>query len=295
MDTTGIPSLTALLARSAPGLLHHYASPDGLIGVVKHKEIWASNIAYLNDLKEVGHAVDYAKGAIDNKLRRGGLDDTQIAVLNGMQKWAGTAAKRYYVASFSEDGNLLSQWRAYCPPGGGYSVGVPSAQLRCMANEQGFTLAPCVYDHILQSNIVNELVDHHLAAGTVRMRADPGSKESLQWACWSFAQHLTQIACVLKHSAFSEEREWRLISQTIQEPHPQLDFRASPSRVIPFFHFKLSSAAHPNLAAHDGSTFTVIAGPTSERDLAAMATQFLLATHLPGAAFGASEIPYRTW
>lgn len=295
MDSTGIPLLADILARVRPPLLHHYASPDGLIGMVRNKEIWASNIAFLNDSKEVGHAVDYAKNAIENKIQRGGLCKSEVEILNSMHGWAGRAAKRYYVASFSEDGNLLSQWRAYCPPGGGYSVGVPSAQLLSMAQEQGFTLAPCVYDHRMQSTIVNQLVDHHLNDTVVRMNDGNHDGELLKQASWRFAQHLTQVACVLKHPAFSEEREWRLISGTVQEPHPQLDFRGSSSRVIPYFHFKLASQANPELAVRDGATFTVIAGPTSERDLASMATQFLLTSLLPGAAFGASDVPYRTW
>lgn len=208
MDATGIPLLAELLARNRPALLHHYASPDGLIGILRNKEIWASNIAFLNDSQEVEHAVDYAKNAIENKIRRGGLSEAEIRVLNSMHSWAGTAAKRYYVASFSEDGNLLSQWRAYCPPGGGYSVGVPSAQLHSMAQEQGFTLVPCVYDNRTQLTIVNQLVDHHLKNATIRIDGDQGDDELLKQVSWQFSQHLTQVACVLKHPAFSEEREW---------------------------------------------------------------------------------------
>jgi len=263
--------------------------------MLKNKEIWATNIAFLNDSKEVGHAVDYAKNAIENKIHRGGLSESQIDILNAMHGRAGNAAKRYYVASFSEDGNLLSQWRAYCPPGGGYSVGIPSAQLTSMAQEQQFVLVPCVYEHNLQSQIINELVDFHLADAVNCLSVAPIPENSSDHPFWRFTQRLTQVGCVLKHGSFKEEREWRLISQPIQEPHAQLDFRSSPSRIVPFFRFKLASPSNPNLGTRENATFTIISGPTSDREITSMAMQFMIASHLPAAAFGSSDIPYRTW
>ncbi len=296
MNATGLPTLQTVLAKEPPSLLCHYTSSDGLIGILKNKEVWASNIAFLNDSEEVEHAIGYAKNAIENKIRRGGLSDNEIGILNAMHGRAGNAAKRYYVASFSEDGNLLSQWRAYCPPGGGHSIGVPSTQLSAMAQEQGFSLVPCVYEHNLQSRLINELVDFHLADAITCLSVDPTVPEnSVKHPLWRFTQRLTQVGCLLKHGSFREEREWRLLSQTVQEPHPQLDFRSSPSRIVPFFRFKLASSANPNLGARDGVTFTVISGPTSDRALTSMAVQFMVTSYLPTAAFGASDIPYRTW
>jgi len=42
-----------------------------------------------------------------------------------MRQSVGRAAPRFYVASFSEDGDALSQWRAYCPRLGGYAMAFP--------------------------------------------------------------------------------------------------------------------------------------------------------------------------
>jgi hypothetical protein len=114
--TTLSATLDAALASQPPGLLFHYTSSDGLVGILRAKEMWASNVAVLNDTKEIGHAIDYARNAIENKKRLGSVNASDIRVLDEMHSYSPYAAKRYYVASFSEDRDLLSQWRAYCPP-----------------------------------------------------------------------------------------------------------------------------------------------------------------------------------
>jgi hypothetical protein len=49
------------------------------------------------------------------------------------------------VCSFSEKGDLLSQWRGYCPQGVGYSIGFDSAKLNELAkNPQLSTRAKSV-------------------------------------------------------------------------------------------------------------------------------------------------------
>jgi len=43
----------------------------------------------------------------------------------------------YFVFSLSEDGDRLSQWRAYGKPGDGYSLGFESAGIQAIAKSNG--------------------------------------------------------------------------------------------------------------------------------------------------------------
>ena len=43
------------------GLLHHYASQDGIKGIVGERNLWATNIEYLNDLSEFEHGAKIIK------------------------------------------------------------------------------------------------------------------------------------------------------------------------------------------------------------------------------------------
>lgn len=301
MTQTLSSTLDASFATKPPSLLFHYTSATGLIGILRSREAWASNVAFLNDIKEVDHAVEYARLAIDNAFGVGRIgpvfvDTRDMALLEDMRLYVGSAAKRYYIFSLSEERDLLSQWRAYCPPGGGYSIGFPTKQLGLMANEQGFTLAPCIYDENVQYRIVSEFVSAFLLKYRASLASGGTREEDIRkQICWEFGQHVTRFGIALKHRAFREEKEWRLISPMIQEPHAQLDYSPTSTRVVPFYRFRLADEHHPKLAKIDGDDLTVIVGPTSDSTASQMAVQFFLTSTVGGAAHGNSEIPYRTW
>lgn len=295
LEQTLSPTLDHALAAEVPGLLFHYTSSEGLIGILRTQELWASNVAFFNDVQEVEHAVNHALMAIENTIARG-ASRTDLVVLTQMRECVGSAAKRYYVFCLSEERDLLSQWRAYSPPGGGYSIGLPSKQLLSMADIQGFTLAPCVYDEQLKHQIAQEFVDAFLSRFRRAEASGSDVERIASQIAWEFGQHVTRFGITLKHGAFHEEKEWRLISPMISEPHEQLDYRSSSSRVIPFFHFHLINNQHPNLTHPGDDHLTVIVGPTSDRGASAMAVQFLLRSTVGKGAFhSVSEIPYRTW
>lgn len=152
-------TLDGYLDLAPPDLLFHYTSPDGLIGILKNREIWASNISFLNDMKETSHAVDLTTHAIDHRLNQRDLNQSESSMLRELRKSAGSGVGRYYVASFTEERDLLSQWRAYCPPAGGFSLGISSDQLSAMAEAQSFLLVPCIYDHATQIKVASEFVE----------------------------------------------------------------------------------------------------------------------------------------
>src|SRR5205085_10103226 len=78
-----------------------------------------------------------------------------------------------YVASFCENGDLLSQWRAYGAFGGGYAVGFSSIGLYGSEDnecEPIRILRPVIYDQVDQTDILqrwlNESLLHLPRAGT---------------------------------------------------------------------------------------------------------------------------------
>jgi DUF2971 family protein len=289
------PTLDRVLDTIPPSLLFHYTSAAGLIGILRERQVWASNVAFLNDSKEIDHAVDIAKLAVENSLRYAKWSSEQRDLLEEMRSYVGGAAKRYYVFSLSEERDLLSQWRAYCPPGGGYSVGFPSKQLKLMCAAQNFMLSPCVYNPTLQNAIVSEWLSGYLQQYEEcreRGELEAGGRQRISW---EFGQHIAQFGAFLKHQAFEEEREWRLISPLIDESHSQIDFRSSSTRIIPFFRFNLSDNANRQFPRIDDDVLTVVVGPTSDPPASQMAVQFLLTSLAKGAVSSSSSVPYRTW
>ncbi|MGI4821606.1 MAG: DUF2971 domain-containing protein [Janthinobacterium lividum] len=290
------PALAQHAAVLPPGKLFHYTSPEALIGIVSNKEMWATNTMFLNDASEAKHAIDLAASIIRGRKERGEVSAKNLEFVDALTQWIASAAPRSYVISFTELSDSLSQWRAYCPPSGGYAIGLPAAQLRDMAASQDFMLVKCVYDYRMQQIIINEILDGFIKGFERRLLHGDTPERTKNFALVC-RDYLVQVALLMKHSSFQEEQEWRLISSGVDEmSHNGISFRGSPKGIIPFFKFKLTSTEYPDLVARDGDNLVVFVGPSPDRDNRQIALQFLLSHHFGyGAYHGASSIPYKTW
>ena len=109
--------------------LFHYCSNAAMISIISNKEIWATELALSNDLLEgkwIREAFsDYCKdegisASDQNELLR------HLDVVIAMAGYAGFC--------MSEEGDLLSQWRAYAENGAGVSVGFNKEYFETVGN-----------------------------------------------------------------------------------------------------------------------------------------------------------------
>ena len=121
---------------NTPKILYHYTTQRGLVGIVHSRSAWATNISYLNDATEFIYTFDVAKNVIEEldmahykyaKALHRFLDDVRIQNIHA----------NHFVCSFTEEGDLLSQWRGYCPDCNGYSLGFSFKNLNKLAEKQG--------------------------------------------------------------------------------------------------------------------------------------------------------------
>jgi hypothetical protein len=145
-----LPTYSKIVNRKHPSLLFHYTTPVGLVGIARSKKIWATDIRFLNDKKEFQHSLDITHSIIKGfykvnddpkKLRGLHVDFIEFLGINLRKEWD----PEVYVASFTEEGDLLSQWRGYCSKGG-FSLGFHFDLLSQIANTHDSFLLPCVYD-----------------------------------------------------------------------------------------------------------------------------------------------------
>ena len=295
MIPTHSQRLDQVLQQTPPKLLFHYTSPSAFIGIIQNKQVWASNTRYLNDLKEIEHAVDISKNAIENLLNKSTGEEQEL--LKEMVECSGSAARRIYVFSMSEERDLLSQWRAYCPKSGGYSIGFPSIQLQLMASKQDFVLCRCIYDNGEQYQIVSDIINSFLKIYKNKIVTGEKIDEARKETAYQFAQHIGLYGSLLKHPSFQEEKEWRLTSIYIDEKNSQIDFRSGTVGIVPFFKFNLTDDEYPNLTRMDDNkgSFVTVVGPTGNSLAAQMAIQFAQTKYLGGAYHSTSSIPYNTY
>jgi len=143
-----------------PWLLFHYSSASGILGILESNSIWSSTVDGLNDLKEMDHASDVLTHSFSNWLRvRGLIDETKIKILSKELVSHRNRNTGICVCSFSEEGDLLSQWRADGADGRGISLGFNSILLKRDASSFGQLLGRCVYDSDVQYKICSQYLD----------------------------------------------------------------------------------------------------------------------------------------
>jgi hypothetical protein len=282
-----------LSSKRRPRVLYHYTSGSGLIGILKSKSIWATSIRFLNDSTEYSLALTLALDVIQKRIEdaRNKFDLGLYSVLK--DRLAGEEGHgEVYVSSFTENGDQLSQWRAYSPPTGGFAIGFRSKSLTDLteSNPDRF-LARCTYDASSHEELIRSLIETVAKFAEEfnahnKVNHDRVFRESFKL----LGRLLPLTAPALKDASFAEEQEWRLVRVPSSFEEGKLQFREGRSMLIPYYQHSF-----PN----DGGSVPIeelVVGPTPHPELAREAAQALLTTHgLPSAIVRSSSIPYRTW
>ena len=154
-----IKSITEELFSTPPNnTLYHYTSFNGLLGIVKEKALWASDIRYLNDAAEMKHTSNLLRDEISKQLESG---QGNSKLLSQFSEWLSdriTNGHMIFAASLTSNGNLLSQWRGYCPTGKGVSIGFDSKIISTCAQEQNFLVGKCIYNINKQNKIIKTII-----------------------------------------------------------------------------------------------------------------------------------------
>jgi hypothetical protein len=272
-----------LTPRRKPKTLFHYTSAAGLLGIIQSKTIWSTNIRYLNDTKEYGLALETTQAVLEHRMKRARRDFERALIkvmIEGLEPAEGVDI---FVSSFSQQGDQLSQWRGYCPSGGGYSIGFKTDLLikSTEGNKLQF-LASCVYDEIKQSELIEEVIAEVARFGYQFDSEHPDQQDRLFREAFKLFERLVPLlGPVIKHRTFDEESEWRLISpaESLGPMTPEL--RPGRSMLVPYIEHRLASDDERLDLAE------IIVGPTPHPELAKKSV-FV-------GNISESEIPYRDW
>lgn len=195
-----------------PRPIYHYTSPNGFANIVTNCEIWATNAGYLNDAGELSYPTQLAQMVLRD-LSNAERDSEMRLFIAGVARSVEEHAiyKAWYLASFSSRGNLLSQWRAYCPQGG-YSLGFEPATLSQIIKRSRLLLGPVVYRESAQIAAIRKVVNDQLdVIREIRSKSADRAKAHLsRESQLSLALTLGEVLIFFKSSAFREEREWRV-------------------------------------------------------------------------------------
>ena len=225
-----------------PKFLYHYTSPDAAKSIIESKSFWATDCRYLNDPTEVLRNLQIAQEVADGFLDSLDINWTEVeqwdterflnendyqfaAVLSKLipyNSWTYLIDEHeVYITSFSENGDSLSQWRAYCNQGG-YSLGFEGIQLSALRAE----LFPCIY---LTEPEIRNVFEFYLRSKVTKalegFMSNGYEGQSREESVSMLHNNLTDrinplyagdihnMSTIMKDATFSEEREWRLIGK----------------------------------------------------------------------------------
>jgi hypothetical protein len=246
-----------------PQQLFHYTSPTALLSVLQKKVVWASMIHYMNDSQELDYALDLAREVISEEAMHRSFNVSRFGLCGDFLE----AIRRIAVFAFSlsERQDLLSQWRAYCPPEGGYSIAFDTLHLKSIAEAEGFQLVQCDYDRAVQISKIRPLINEMLQAAS---RLPDGSTGTDLYD--RFAVRMARIGVSVKHPSFQEEREWRLITGPGRNPN-SVSYRATTSLLVPYCELSFAEEKLSPITS-------IMVGPNRHADLAARSVHSLTAT-----------------
>lgn len=292
--------------RPNDGVLYHYTTAEGLKGIIENKELWASSAYYLNDSAEVLYGYRLLDLALEDWLSRANPQASAVSrgLAESLRRYFGHDALErnvitpIYLTCFCEEGNLLSQWRAY-GSAGGYSIGlnVPAEGIVYgLIPEPRVYTGRCVkveYDRDKQKQRILEILgsvlpilDEQEITDALRS-IDPVSPLGFSKLSSIIHEMLVEEIIGFKDAAFAVEKEWRFVVRsrellkqgTDDGDHTNLPiyFRTARGQLIPFIKFKPSKAPMPLFG--DGQKLPIASvrcGPARDRISARMAVRYLL-------------------
>lgn len=268
--------------------LYHYTSAAGLIGLlgtpVSPAAMWLTQVQYMNDALELRHAYELARHDLMSGQSKWPGCRRVMSGLWGVPyegNWLETPTMghilhRYCSFSLSEKPDVLSQWRGYVPEGG-YAIGFRLGDLRLLAAQNGFSIAPCIYDDEVKHREISDAfirIENGLSKGEVDLPSEnlaqiAESERTSATARLRIQQWVGSRAPFYKHASFEEEREWRIVG-TVGANDPRARWRARGSQVIPYCELDIGRRGPSPVPA-----ISVVVGPGLDFELCEHAIKFM--------------------
>ncbi|WNX83346.1 DUF2971 domain-containing protein [Agathobaculum sp. NTUH-O15-33] len=249
-------------------IMYHYCSLETFMKVLVTNRIWLSHVQTTND-------------ALDDRMFLSSLERVvkkhkgdELFNNNLLEKMALTYAQKVdfpYIACFTRNKNLLSQWRAYGDDGKGVCIGFDLSKFSCfdlMHVKYGHEQPLVQIDEVCYHDNDDELIEKFLSVSTILKEKHNCSSEEKILSMLMCG--LEELSVYLKGEGFSEEEEIRmvyypcyreLLANLSQIKLPQINglpihFRSKNSKLISYFEYPLP----------EDSICEIVLGPKSEVD-----------------------------
>jgi hypothetical protein len=283
-------------------IVYHYTDLNTLINIIEKQTLWATSTKFLNDTNELKHGIKLID-EVSTQL----ISDKNLKIIRQLSnELEQLNAEDKFVVCFSQNGDLLSQWRAYAKDGQGISIGFHRTWLNStfIQKVQGKYI---IYNEDKQRTIIRRILE-------ISLKFFLDRKDIFDWRPYpieniiakSILELLAGVITDYKDSSFSEELEYRiqlsLSGKIKQEKLEKIKYRSNGKLIIPYieletkfnFYDKLNSPGAPTIIIDKLEIEEIIIGPSLDFDSVKSGLSQLLKTNkYENVEIKPSNIPYR--
>ena len=180
--------------------LHHYTDANAIYSIIDKQKIWLTDLRFLNDKEEHKNGFDIFKDLLKSyEINKNFGSTSREWILDSLIDRRESLAPTFVFSLTSSD-DLLSQWRSY----GDYSIEFHKLKLQALIPE----LKACVYKLEQKKTEALSALKSALVVIDADSKKGPPSGDSIDELI-----RLSRIAAYYKDDGFSEEEEFRIVSQ----------------------------------------------------------------------------------
>jgi hypothetical protein len=193
--------LAAIISDSPPEVIYHYTDINGFLGIIASGKIWATHVSRLNDSSEYQHGIKVVADCVSSAMPTSSkpLVDKILSEFKKVET---------FVASYSTEHDLLSQWRSYSGGEVGYCLGLGTDGIATLDDSTPL-LEAVIYEESVAQQVISTMlkrVDDYLGKNQF-------GEVEVGFLLGSVSATLANLACTIKHPKFREENEFRQFYQ----------------------------------------------------------------------------------
>ncbi|MCR5260737.1 MAG: DUF2971 domain-containing protein [Candidatus Gastranaerophilales bacterium] len=258
--------------KNIPSELYHYTSPRALRGILKSNNLWFSNIYFLNDTSEMKYTywlileiLPNIKKDLDEDFYKKIVERAEYMTCNTYYEEESEIFARleYYVLCLSTEKNCLNLWSNYTKTSDktGYNIAFSYKGLQECVDAKGYefvSFASVCYDLERQKKMLLETI---LNFNKKYKNAKNGKDK--QVVLWDITDNFKIYSVFLKHPAFSDEKEFRIVIGIRTHSHDEnCEFEIQNGIFVPHIEHEMPDPEEESIIK------SITISPTCDKDLA---------------------------
>lgn len=277
----GLAKAIAATRRSIKNITH-YTSIEGFRSIIENNQLWASNIRFLNDKREMDFGLEAAVAFLrEQDENAGGSSVKNSAIKEASARIRARGIPSAYACCFCTRRDNLSQWRGYSTGGQGISIVFEIGKLEQHFKSYGAIIAEVAYGADATKRRLKEEFEKYVTSTS----GDLFSYGTLSAS--DLENLILSLSPQFKHKSFEDEREWRVIVNGPQKTG-DLCYRTKDNVLVPYIRL-----GEPNLPL---PIEQVIIGPGKDMDITLQSVELFLKSKLEyeDVEVIKSTVPFRT-